>query len=78
MNLPSDTERTKWEEKEFLFRCSEILQEAKKGFYNTTVAEIAQAFWFADRNHSGGRSGQKDSENIESADHILCFARNDS
>ena len=52
MNLPSDRERTKRKEKEFQFRRSGILQEAQKvfaakGFYNTTIVEIAQASGFA-------------------------------
>lgn len=52
MNQLSDRERTKRKEKELKFRHSEILQEAEKifaakGFYNTTIAEIAQASGFA-------------------------------
>ncbi|MCX7634348.1 MAG: TetR/AcrR family transcriptional regulator [Syntrophales bacterium] len=46
------TERTRRKEKEHQFRRSEILQEAakvfaQKGFYNTTMAEIAASSGFA-------------------------------
>jgi len=52
MNIQSSIEKSKRKEKEFNFRRSEILYEAEKvfaakGFYSTTVADIAQASGYA-------------------------------
>jgi AcrR family transcriptional regulator len=52
MNLGSVMEKAKRKEREFNLRRAEILEKAektfaKKGFYNTTVAEIAGASGFA-------------------------------